>query len=174
MAATEQAYEKEIKKAKFYIGEMEETLDTFDKDDLTIAHEKAIKLYQSLEAPIDAITGGMLDNDKPLDVVRSWAKTKKDELRIIREFKNNVKQKLNEFIASERQKEHERMIYEQKVMLEEQSKMNRAEQQQRGEERARQQKQEEDWFQKRFELEMGLVKKRSEDVSAKPQAVKLQ
>ena len=59
-------------------------------------------------------------------------------------------------------------------MLEEQSKMNRAEQQQRGEERARQQKQEEDWFQKRFELEMGLVKKRSEDVSAKPQAVKLQ
>ena len=56
MAATKQAYEKEIKKAKFYIGEMEETLDTFDKDDLTIAHEKAIKLYQSLEETIDAIT----------------------------------------------------------------------------------------------------------------------
>ena len=116
----------------------------------------------------------MLDNDKPLDEVRAWAKTKKDELRIIREFKNTVKQKLNEFIESGRQKEHERMIYEQKDMLEEQSKMNRAEQQQRGEERARQQKQEEDWFQKRFELEMELVKKRSEDVSAKLQAVKLQ
>ena len=68
MAATDETYQKEIKKARFYIEEMEETLDTFDKDELTIAHEKVIKLYKSLEGTIDAVTGVMLE------VISHWTR----------------------------------------------------------------------------------------------------
>ena len=82
-----------FEKTRNKYGGEEETLDTFDKDELTIAH---IKLYKSLEGTIDAVTGVMLDSDKPLDEVKAWNKSKKDEVNVTCEFKNKVKQKLSE------------------------------------------------------------------------------
>ena len=82
----------------------------------------------------------MLDNDKSLEEVKSWTKSKRDETSIILEFRNKLKRELAAISESERQKEHERSLHEQRVILEEQVKMNQVQRQQREEERVRCQK----------------------------------
>ena len=168
-------FNKEMRKARFYVEEVKETLDTLDKDDLKTVCERVCQLYNALENTITTISGTMLDNDKSLEEVKSWTKSKRDETSIIREFRNKLKQELAAISESERQKEHERSLHEQRVILEEQVKMNQVQQQQREEERVRCQKQEEEWFFKKLELEKELnSNQKGGSTSEKPQEVKLQ
>ena len=134
----ENCFEKTLKKANFYMEDMAEAVESGEKEDIKTAYEKVCGILKKLESSITAVTEDMLDDDVDLEEVRSWSKAKKEGTTKVREFRNHLKERLAELDESEREKEYERTLEQQRVIREEQAKTNREQQKQSEEAKARQ------------------------------------
>ena len=89
-------YKKELRKAKYYVEEIVETLGSKEKDDLALAYERICEIYKTMESAANDIKDEMLDSDKSVEEVRQWSQNCKQELKGMRDLRNELKRKLNE------------------------------------------------------------------------------
>ena len=134
MELTEENYKKALKKAIYYVEEIEEKLHFGVTEDLrgNMLHKQGARGFAN------RVKDAMLDAEKSFDEVRQWSKPHKQHFIPVRNLRDKLKKALN---ILEKQQLH---------------------------------KKEEDWFHKKFELELALDAEKAAQKTSKPQAVKLQ
>ena len=113
----EQKYTKELKKARYSVEELEETLHTGKREDILLAYERICEINKTLETATNLVKDAMLDSEKSLEEVRNWSQIRKEELRPIREFWSKLKGKLDEF-AKRNLHQREEDLFKEKLELE--------------------------------------------------------
>ena len=63
----EQKYMKELKKARYSVEELEETLHTGKREDILLAYERICEINKTLETATNLVKDAMLDSEKSLE-----------------------------------------------------------------------------------------------------------
>ena len=70
-------YTKELKRATYYVKEIEENLNTGVSEDMRLAYEKICEINKTLEGAADRVKDAMLDEEKSFEEVRQWYDNRK-------------------------------------------------------------------------------------------------
>ena len=63
-------YTKELKRATYYVKEIEENLNTGVNEDMCLVYEKICEINKTLEGAADRVKDAMLDEEKSFEEVR--------------------------------------------------------------------------------------------------------
>ena len=66
----EESYKKELKRAKYYVGEIAEKLNVERTENLRLAYERICEINKALEYSANWVKDAMLDAEKSFDEVR--------------------------------------------------------------------------------------------------------
>ena len=66
----EESYKKELKRAKYYVGEIAEKLSVEGTENLRLAYERICDINKALEYSANRVKDAMLDAEKSFDEVR--------------------------------------------------------------------------------------------------------
>ena len=172
--AAEAKYNQELTTGQIVMEDVQETLESGEKEEFDVAYERICEITKKLEISKDKITEEMLAEEKTIDQVREWNKEQKEKIKEFQNMRKRLKEELVGFRQRETEKKKEDELQHQRRLMEEQATIDRRREQEREEAKIRDQEREEQWFNKKLELEMEMAKKRMEKEKAKPQSVKLQ
>ena len=78
-------YTKELKRATYYVKEIEENLNTG-------VNEKICEINKTLEGAVDRVKDAMLDEEKSFEEIRRWYDNRKQDLIPVRNLRDRIKQ----------------------------------------------------------------------------------
>ena len=133
--------------------EIKEQINDGDTDELQELNEKICRLLRKLESMVETVQEEMLDDDKPLEEIKTWMSAQKENSNEIKNVKTGVKSKLME---KKEEIELEGLNHEmerQKITNEEAVKRLIKEQRELDESTKQRIKLEEEWLQRRLEIE---------------------
>ena len=85
---TEENYQKALKKATYYVKEIEEKLNLRMTEDLHLAYERIIcDINKALEDSANRVKDAMLDAKTSFDEVRKWSHTHKQAFIPVRHLR---------------------------------------------------------------------------------------
>ncbi|XP_065067288.1 uncharacterized protein LOC135692879 [Rhopilema esculentum] len=175
--AAEEKYNQELTTGKIVLEDVQEALESGEKEEIEVAYERVCEITRKLEISKDEITEEMLAEEKTIDQVREWNKEQKEKIKEFRNMRKRLKEELEGFRRRETEQKKEDELKHQRRLIEEKASIDRRREQEKEEAKIREQEREERWYNKKLEMEMELAKKRKEeDVHVKPQqqSVKLQ
>ena len=138
--------------------EIKEQINDGDKDELQELNEKICRLLRKLKSMVETVQEEMLDDDKPLEEIKTWMSAQKENSNEIKNVKTGVKSKLME---KKEEVELEGLNHEmerQKITNEEAVKRLIKEQRELDESTKQRIKLEEEWLQQRLEIETRSTK----------------
>ena len=138
--------------------EIKEQINDGDKDELQELNEKICRLLRKLKSMVETVQEEMLDDDKPLEEIKTWMSAQKEKSNEIKNVKTGVKSKLME---KKEEVELEGLNHEmerQKITNEEAVKRLIKEQRELDESTKQRIKLEEEWLQQRLEIETRSTK----------------
>ena len=138
--------------------EIKEQINDGDKDELQELNEKICRLLRKLKRMVETVQEEMLDDDKPLEEIKTWMSAQKENSNEIKNVKTGVKSKLME---KKEEIELEGLNHEmerQKITNEEAVKRLIKEQRELDESTKQRIKLEEEWLQRRLEIETRSTK----------------
>ena len=81
-------YKKALKKATYYVKEIEEKLNFKVTEDLCLAYERIIcDINKAIEDSANGVKNAMLDAETSFDVVRKWSHTHKQDFIPVRHLR---------------------------------------------------------------------------------------
>ena len=166
-------YNRELNAAKLIQEDYEDALESEEKEDVNLAYERLCDAIKKLETSKDNTTEALLSEEKPLEEVREWNKKQKEEMKSLREMRTALKQQMEKFNEREFRQKQERELELQRWILAEQAKVNREKEKEREEASIRQQQREEEWYQKKFELDLELTRKKEASKTVNSEASKI-
>ena len=137
-------------------------------------NEKICRLLRKLESMVNTIQEEMLDEDKPLEEIKTWMSAQKEHLNEIKNVKTRIKSKIMEKKEEIKLEELNHEMERQKIINEEAMKRLIKEQRELDESTKQRIKIEEEWLQRRLEIETKSTKQISQGNDNTPQTVKLQ
>ena len=138
--------------------EIKEQINDGDKNELQELNEKIWRLLRKLKSMVETVQEEMLDDDKPLEEIKTWMRAQKENSNEIKNVKTGVKSKLME---KKEEVELEGLNHEmerQKITNEEAVKRLIKEQRELDESTKQRIKLEEEWLQRRLEIETRSTK----------------
>ena len=167
-------YNQELKAGLFMLEECEEAIKSEEKEEVDLAFEKICAIIKRLGKSKDDITEAMLSDQETIGKVREWNNKQKEEIRPLREMRKMLKIELEKYDEQMYQKKQQRELALQKKIMEEQTRINRAQERENEEMKIRIQQREEEWYKRKLELEAEAAAQRNEVEKSKLQSVKLQ
>ena len=138
--------------------EIKEQINDGDKNELQELNEKIWRLLRKLKSMVETVQEEMLDDEKPLEEIKTWMRAQKENSNEIKNVKTGVKSKLME---KKEEVELEGLNHEmerQKITNEEAVKRLIKEQRELDESTKQRIKLEEEWLQRRLEIETRSTK----------------
>ena len=123
---------------------------------------------------VETVQEEMLDDDKPLEEIKTWMSTQKEHLNEIKNVKTGVKSKIMEKKEEVKLEELNHEMQRQKIISDEAMKRLIKEQRELDESTKQRIKLEEEWLQRRLEIERKSTKQVLQGNNNTPQTVKLQ
>ena len=158
----------------FQAAEIKEQIKDGDMAELQDINEKICRLLRKLESMVETIQEEMLDEDKPLEEIKTWMSAQKEHLNEIKNVKTRIKSKIMEKKEEIKLEELNHEMERQKIINEEAMKRLIKEQRELDESTKQRIKIEEEWLQRRLEIETKSTKQISQGNDNTPQTVKLQ
>ena len=125
-------------------------------------NEKICRLLRKLESMVETIQEEMLDADKPLEEIKTWMSAQKEHLNEIKNVKTRIKSKIMEKKEEIKLEELNHEMERQKIINEEAMKRLIEEQRELDESTKQRIKIEEEWLQRRLEIETKSTKQISQ------------
>ena len=170
----EAKYNRELKSGQIVLEDVEEALESREKEEIEVAYERICEIIKKLEISKDKSIEEMLGEEKTIDQVREWNKEQKEKIKEFRNMRKRLKEQLDGFRQKETEQKKEDELQHQRRLMEEQATIDRKREQEKEEVKNREREREEQWYSKKLEMEMEMAKKRMEEEKARPQSVKLQ
>ena len=156
--ATKEKFKNLLQLSMLQSVEIKEQINDGDKNELQELNEKIWRLLRKLKSMVETVQEEMLDDDKPLEEIKTWMSAQKENSNEIKNVKTGVKSKLME---KKEEVELEGLNHEmerQKITNEEAVKRLIKEQRELDESRKQRIKLEEEWLQRRLEIETRSTK----------------
>ena len=170
----ETKYSKELAAAKIMLEDIEEALESEEKEDIKHGYERINEIIKKLESSKDHTTELMLSEERTIEEVREWNKRQKEEIKEFRDLRKKLKQELEAFVEKEKEQKQAAELEHQQHLRTQQEQIDREREQKIEESRIRDQQREEEWYKKKLEMELEMAKKKTEEIQVKQQSVKLQ
>ena len=170
----ETKYSKELAAAKIMLEDIEEALESEEKEDIEHGYERINEIIKKLESSKDHTTELMLSEEKTIEEVREWNRKQKEEIKEFRDLRKKLKQELEKFVEKEKEQKQAVELEHQQNIRTQQERIDREREQKIEEARIRDQQREEEWYRKKLEMELEITKKKTEEIQVKQQSVKLQ
>ena len=94
-------FEKELNKALFTLGDVEEYLESERLDDVLDAYDKISNEIKDIDHTRDRVVKSLLEQETNLSEVRAWSNTAKKEIERFREFRMQLKQRIENLKGEE-------------------------------------------------------------------------
>ena len=97
--------------AKLKLHEIEEILASGNAEDVFGAYEQIGELIKRLEKSKDATADYLMEADKDLEYIKQWTMDPKEDILPFRNFRAQIKSKMEEIARKETELELEKQLY---------------------------------------------------------------
>ena len=94
--AMKEKFKNLLRLSMLQAAEIKEQINDGDMAELQELNEKICRLLRKLESMVETIQEEMLDEDKPLEEIKTWMSAQKEHLNEIKNVKTRVKSKIME------------------------------------------------------------------------------
>ena len=172
---SKELFERDLTRKTIQLEDVEETLHSGETEDISSGYERICETIRDLENARDKAVNAMLEEEvESLESVKEWSQEQKQKINKFRDVRRQLKEKLASLEEKELQKRQRREQDQQKFFMEEQAKMAREQLIETEAAKLRQLKLEEEWMQKKLQMERESMQQNREDDARKAQVVKLQ
>ncbi len=96
--AAENKYNQELAAAKIALEDIEETLESEDKEDVDHGYNRINEIIKKLKSSTDHSTEHMLGEERSIEEVREWNQRQRRDIKKFRDLRRKLKQQLDMFV----------------------------------------------------------------------------
>ena len=129
----EAKYNRELTSGQIVLEDVEEALESREKEEIEVAYERICEIIKKLEISKDKSIEEMLGEEKTIDQVREWNKEQKEKIKEFRNMRKRLKEQLDGFRQKETEQKKEDELQHQRRLMEEQATIDRKREQEKEE-----------------------------------------